>query len=295
MCPCCKSPDFSVIGCPKLDAKAKSIVKCDYKILQCLICKYYYVFPKISFSRKEWEVLYDNKYFEKQTKWHIKKRKKERINRLNKLQYYSDIKIERFLDVGCGEGFVLLQADQMGWEAYGLDIVDNRVGDAKLIKNFKNCDLIDANYPDNYFDCIYLDSILEHITNPKEYIKEISRILKKVGVIYIGVPNEDSLLNTVKKLRNMLLNRSYYSPKIKPFITPYHVGGFNRFSIKYLLINENFSICKLSNFATRAVFLLTRFPSKQFLLYLGLTIISSIAFIIRWESYLGVYARKINN
>jgi len=269
------------------------LIKRDYQTVQCQNCQYYYVYPLIDFTENDWELLYDEEYFENQTKWHLKKRQTDRVNRLNKLQKMSANPIINFLDVGCGEGFMLLEAEQRGWNVYGLDISDNRTGEAKELRNFKKCELLKSQYPDNFFDCIYLDSILEHVTNPREYLKEINRILKCSGVIYIGVPNEDSLYNTLRKVNNFVFAKGKYSNKIKPFVTPYHVGGFNRYSIKLLLNSQNFTIRKMYNFANRLVFIQARFPSKQFFFYLGLSFIAMFAFILRRENYLGIYAEKI--
>jgi hypothetical protein len=92
----------------------------------------------------------------------------------------------------------------------------------------------------------------------------------------------------------MLLMSSYYSHNIKPFASPFHVGGFNRFSIESLLIKEKFLINRLFNFAMRAVFLVSRFSSKQFIIYLGSTLISSVAFIRRRENNWGYMQRRFN-
>ena len=51
---------------------------------------------------------------------------KKLINFLEK-ERYSDIQIKTFLDIGCGEGYMLLNALGRGWNAYGIDIADNRI------------------------------------------------------------------------------------------------------------------------------------------------------------------------
>lgn len=293
MCPLCRSSYRIIVGKPYEDHKSARIIRKDYFIVQCQDCKFYYVDPDIDFTPEEWSTLYCDQYFQKLTNWHIKKRTKDRIIRLNNLEHYSKSKIKKFLDVGCGEGYVLLEAKCRGWQVYGVDIVDNRIDEVKLNNiNFVEADLISANYPDEYFDCIYLDSIIEHIINPSEYMKELNRIMKAGGVIYVGVPNEDSFYNSVKKLMNFILLKRKFSSRLKPFVSPYHVGGFNRTSIKFLFKKENFYVHKLNNFATRAVFRLAKFPSKEFLFNSGLTLLAAIAFLIRRENYLEVYAGK---
>jgi len=45
-----------------------------------------------------------------------------------------------------------------------------------------------VNIPDNSFDTIILSDVLEHIRNPEQLLSEISRILKKEGVLLLNVP-----------------------------------------------------------------------------------------------------------
>src|SRR3990172_6502497 len=198
MCRLCKSQSHKLVGVPRLDDKSKKVLTEEYNVVQCNDCQFYYVTPEINLSESDWRYLYNEEYFNEYTVWYKKSRERDRKKRLKKLEQYSENKIENFLDLGCGEGLMLLEALNRGWKVYGVDITDNRVDDAKSkYIVFYKTDLLDAKLPENYFDCVYCDSVLEHILNPMEYLREINRILKPGGVVYIGVPNEDYLLNDV--------------------------------------------------------------------------------------------------
>ena len=90
------------------------------------------------------------------------------------------------LDLGCGK--VPL------YEMYNLFITNNICADwpnsyhKTLFLDFK----IDLNKPfpikDNLFDTIILTDVLEHIPNPDNLWKEMTRVLKPNGKIIIGVP-----------------------------------------------------------------------------------------------------------
>ena len=154
---------------------------------------------------------------------------------------------EKFLDMGCGEGFVLKEAHINGFEPYGVDIANNLTSSNSNYKFFKG-NIFEANFPDNYFSAIYMDSVLEHILNPMEILKELRRILKPGGVFFLIVPNEDSLINRFTHLCYSLTFTSHKYRKIRPFVSPYHVQGFNPTSLKKALTLSGFSEINIKGF-----------------------------------------------
>jgi SAM-dependent methyltransferase len=292
MCPICKNSKFIIIGSPYLNPKISKIIKKDYKVVKCTVCNLYYVEPSIDFLPDEWKFLYNSEYFQPMTNRYENNRAKKRKERLAKITQYSTNEIKNFLDVGCGEGFCLLEAENRGWNAYGLDITDHRVKDAKKNSiNFINTDLLSSKFPDNFFDAIYLDSVLEHVINPLDYLLEIKRILKTGGILYIGVPNENSLFNDFKKILYWFINKKV-SNKIKPFKSPYHVVGFNKISLDYALNKAKFKILKIRNFARRMEFLYAKALTKDFFKLLLILPIYLLSVPIRREVYLEAYIQK---
>lgn len=213
---------------------------------------------------------------------------------MNKLQAFSKGKIKHFLDVGCGEGYVLLEAADRGWKAHGIDVFDNRVDTAKREDiRFTGGDLFTAKFPDNYFDAVYMDSVLEHIFNPVDYLKEIRRILTRGGVIYIGVPNEDCLFNDTKKLLYFCMGKRDVSDRIKPFIPPYHVSGFTKKSLLTAVLQSGFKVLKVRIFGGQYEFLKFRALSKPFLVNLVLCPIHLCAIPMRKQIYLEAILTKV--
>lgn len=95
--------------------------------------------------------------------------------------------IGKTLDVGCGIG------DFLGFRlsCVGVDI------DPKAVKYCKSkgfsIKLMSFNqipYGDAHFNSIVLDNVLEHITDPKPLLLEISRVLDCKGILLVGVPGE---------------------------------------------------------------------------------------------------------
>ncbi len=292
MCPICKCRQKSFIGIPKVSLKAQKVIHHKYNIVKCSKCEIYYVDPVIDFSKEQWNVLYNQDYFPKMSKWYDKNRAKDRNIRFNFLDNFSTSGGKNFLDVGCGEGYCLIEAEKRGWLAHGVDIMDNRINVAKNSSiKFYNSNLIDCYFPDSFFDFVYMDSVLEHLINPMEYLLEIKRILKKGGTIYIGIPNEDSLLNEVRRFIYGI-KMSKQTSRLRPFETPYHVVGFNKRSIEFALNLAKFEIKKIRNFACRLEFLRARPFSKEFFKSLLLLPIYLLAVPFNKEVYLEVYVQN---
>ena len=98
----------------------------------------------------------------------------------------------RFLDVGCNLGYFLRAvADASGCEAHGVEISPEAVSYARneLSLDVRCGELMDAGYPDRFFDFIRVNNVLEHVRDPLGFIRECSRILRKGGKLYLSVPN----------------------------------------------------------------------------------------------------------
>ncbi len=93
----------------------------------------------------------------------------------------------RILDLGCSIGLFLKLARDRGWETYGADVSYEDVEYAKRNYNlnvFKGT-IQDANYPNGFFDVITMWDLIEHISAPIPCLKEVKRILKKKGILFI--------------------------------------------------------------------------------------------------------------
>ena len=292
-CPVCKSSSYHCVGIPQIGGKVTKIIKKKHLVVQCNHCQFYFLAPRIDLAKEEWEYLYNEEYFPQPTNWHFKQRELDRKKRFDKLQSYSSLKIVNFLDIGCGEGRSLLAAYNRGWESFGVDIFDNRSEDIKKINgHFIKSDLFNASFPDNFFDIIYLDSVLEHVTNPLEYLIEIKRIMRKEAVLYIGVPNEDSLFNDFRKIIFKITRRTEISEKIMPFKSPFHIGGFNSSSLDYIVNSVELEIKEKRNFACRFEFLKYSFLSSGFLSALISFPVYLLAFLLKREAYFELYLVK---
>ena len=98
----------------------------------------------------------------------------------------------RFLDVGCATGFFLNGIRQStDWEVHGVEFSPDAVAYAKgeLGLDVLAGDLQDAGYPDEFFDYVHVNNVLEHVLDPVGLLSECRRILKPGGRFFLAVPN----------------------------------------------------------------------------------------------------------
>lgn len=294
-CPVCHNTEYTIIGKPRTNEISSEFIKKDYNVVQCSKCQTYYVYPEIDFTDEQWSKLYHSEYFADQPESLLKKRAKELEQRLDKAERFigknKDIKL---LDIGTGEGKTLAAGLQRGWRVTGIDIVDNRNPEAKNNGvEFIQGKFMEYDFPENYFDFIYLDSVLEHVLNPLEYLKKIRNILKPGGILYVGTPDEDNLFNVLKKLALRLRGKKDISVKTRPFDFPYHVVGFNPHSFKYIIDKSGLRIKYFRNFSRKFAFLYSPVSSRVFWISLiFLFPIEIIGNLIRKDLYFEAYLTK---
>lgn len=94
------------------------------------------------------------------------------------------------LDIGGGSDYTLLKRVKNKIK-YGICIDDGFNFKEKSLENIKligkKC-VKKLNFPKNYFDCIVMTAVLEHLDYPSEILSECYRVLKPNGVLLITTP-----------------------------------------------------------------------------------------------------------
>lgn len=94
---------------------------------------------------------------------------------------------KRVLDVGCGRGGYSQKFLDEGASLTALDITLDyfqNVKDASFVLG----DAVKMPFKDSSFDFVFCSSLIEHIKNPDELIKEIKRVLADDGMCYLSFP-----------------------------------------------------------------------------------------------------------
>jgi len=105
--------------------------------------------------------------------------------------------VKKILDLGCGTGRHLVYLAKKGFEVYGIDIAEEGIKQAKqwlkserLKANLKISSIYEKlPYENNFFDAVISTYTIHHqkIEKIRKTIKEIERILKPGGLIFINV------------------------------------------------------------------------------------------------------------
>lgn len=104
----------------------------------------------------------------------------------------------RVLEIGCGRGFyvnALAEFPQVK-RVDGIEIEPTYLAQAKQAIRSKKVHLLEASayalpYSDQSFDMVLLTEVLEHLTDEKQALREIKRVLKPGGWLVITVPSAD--------------------------------------------------------------------------------------------------------
>ncbi len=109
----------------------------------------------------------------------------------------------RVLDFGCGRGRLVGQLRMAGWSAFGVD-VDERFTRSGYILDEKwpgNSPILAAldgdgrtSFPDQFFDAIISDTVLEHVSDLDRLAAEMRRIIKPGGVLFHRFPGRWNLI-----------------------------------------------------------------------------------------------------
>ena len=136
------------------------------------------------------------------------------------------------IDVGCSSGILLLLLKEEGFNVMGIEPNKNAFEKArkKLGKKVYHGTL--QRFIKNKrtkFDCIIYNHVIEHIENPIAEISLAKKILKKDGLLIVGVPNTD---NVIFFLRQKYWESLMPNEHIWHFSEKYLENLFNELSFK---------------------------------------------------------------
>lgn len=176
-----------------------------------------------------------------------------------------NIKVNAYLDLGCGNGFLTINIAKVvrAKEVFGVDIDEGALRQASLrgVKVFI-CDLNKDSLPFRRcsFDLVTAFEVLEHLINPDNALSEAHRVLKTNGLFVITVPNMASLESRFELLlgrypygleysTRTLRSHSWF--KFKRLKPVGHVRGYTLWALKDLLDYHGFSILEVRGITCR--------------------------------------------
>lgn len=165
--------------------------------------------PQEKESRKEnWETFWKEKEDVEQVYSN-----EDRI--LRNLLQLGELRGKRILEIGAGTGrdsFPLIrhgaQVVQLDYAENSLRILKRLAADLKLPATIVGGDTFQLPFPDETFDVVFHQGLLEHFRQPQAdaLLKENVRVLKRGGVLLVDVPQRYHLYTVAKHIM-MALNR----------------------------------------------------------------------------------------
>lgn len=142
-------------------------------------------------------------------------------------------KLNRLLDVGCGNGIFLGVAQSMGWEVYGVEFSQKGVAVCQEngLENVYQGTLEGLFHKIPEVDVVISIEVLEHINTPRSEVELFYRKLRNGGAVYLTTPNFNSL------------NRYLTGADYDVIAYPEHLSYFTRKTLRRLFQDVGFQ-CK---------------------------------------------------
>ena len=171
----------------------------------------------------------------------------------NIINYYSHARPEMLefvpedsktiLDIGCGEGYFGLALKNLGKEVWGVERHQKSflAAAGKLDKViFGDIFSVLPSLPNNYFDCLVFNDVLEHLADPYSLLEMIKSKLSENGVVVCSIPN----VRHVKVLRDLIFKKEWEYTDVG-ILDRTHLRFFTKKSLVRMLNDSDYEILKI--------------------------------------------------
>lgn len=280
------------------------IISLDYlkdTLVKCKKCGL--VFRRPRKSPEEMHKFYETEYYSIRGDEVVRKEKKRKVFNqfLDRIPLYTTE--GRILDVGCGFGQFLKQAKERGWKVFGVDLSIEACEyiNRELRINVLNTDIINARFPDKYFDAVTFWNVLEDLPYPSNELKEVRRVLKDEGTLFIRMPNFSFQKAMFLIEDNLLIPIFDRNKGIFPRISVFYTFCFTKNSISRLLRETEFNPFRImcSTFTQNDMYSQFHNISERFINYIksGVFRLSELIRLMSLNTFLvnpniEIYAKK---
>lgn len=110
--------------------------------------------------------------------------------RLEMVRQFVTLEGATILDIGCGIGTYVRRFRAFSGDVHGVDVEEDRVAEASLeLPNIQVAAGESLPYPDDTFDLVFSNEVIEHVADDRRTIAEAVRVTKPGGTIVIFAPN----------------------------------------------------------------------------------------------------------
>ncbi|MCA9403344.1 MAG: class I SAM-dependent methyltransferase [Candidatus Omnitrophica bacterium] len=162
-------------------------------------------------------------------------RRKKAAKIISILKNRTDLAACDLLDVGTGSGHIVALIAQECRSATSVNLEDERI--VKDGYRFVQVEDVRLPFPDESFDVVVSNQVIEHIPPQQDHLNELHRVLKKGGIAYVATPSKYTLMEPHFKL-------PFLSWLPKPMADRYvRLFGHERFDIYPLSLGRLGKMC----------------------------------------------------
>ena len=190
----CGSEDFKKIFHGKHKKKIAGQPKhyIHFSVLECVSCSLTQTYPRPYESSESSEYYQEGLDLE------------YRLNDIQTFRNYAHTYLDhiavykksgKILEIGSSIGVTLKVAQERGYEVLGVDVNKGAAAKARELFSIEvlTQNIFELSHKLKDFDIVILMHVLEHIEDPPSFLKQTVKFLKPDGLLFIGVPNFDSL------------------------------------------------------------------------------------------------------
>lgn len=203
-----------------------------YRMIRCLSCGL--LFADEIYDSDTITQLYENSSFDYTDQ--LKGLEKTYSSLFKYINTYN-IEKNKFLDVGCANGFLVKKAKDFGFKhVYGSEISFKAINasDESIKKNILQGPFDPKNYKENSFDVVFFAMIIEHFENPNKFLNDVYKILKPGGLL-IGITHDE------KHFLSKILKNKH------PIINDEHIAVFDKNTLKKIMKKNLFKVLNTEN------------------------------------------------
>ncbi len=195
-CPLCNAPGLKLLATANCTRHALYVPEIEPVMnwMQCQSCDH--VFTDGYFSPEQNEALFKKAHpnqlpgYEMERGRMLSARIVERVADHIQLPYPKDFSSKSWLDIGFGDGALLMTAKEWGFRVAGIDKrpeAIERLSDFGISATATSLNSIEGPY-----NVISMADVLEHTEFPKEILETTANLMQYGGVLFVSCPNRDT-------------------------------------------------------------------------------------------------------
>ncbi len=176
-----------------------------YAVVQCRACGLYYLSPRKPAAAMV-QAYADDAYYEGEGSGYTTYTQQATALRATFRRFCQHLQTYQLaggnlLEIGCGYGYLLEQAQGLFAQRVGTDFSPHAVEQARTRADRVYLGGVDDLPPGECYDCIVSTNVIEHVYQPQQFLKQLMARLNPQGSIVIATPNMNSVLRPLLRHR----------------------------------------------------------------------------------------------